>query len=317
MRRSFVALVVALSLPLAGCRREQEVPTVAILNLLSYPILDQSIEGIKTGLAEAGYGEGQIRILEANANGETDKLPALVQEMLAARPDVIVPVSTPVAQEVFRLAPPSQQIVFSTVTSPEKIWGDSVRTVPANITGVSDVVNYDANIDLIFKLYPNAKTIGMPYNPGEANSVVGVDRVRQLASERGFTLRLVPVTSSDQVADAARAMVGVVDVVYVGSDNTVASGIAGLLSVAQEHRLPVVASDAGSVFEGAPVAVSVDYRALGRRAGHLIAEVLKSRRPAGTFPPVRIVGNQFVANPQAIQRLGMTVPDSLLARAGR
>ena len=311
MKRSIICIGL-LVVALGGCDRggaDAAVPTVAILNLLSHPILDESVTGIREGLAEAGFAEGEVRILESNANGEMDRIRPLVQELLAARPDVFVPVSTPVSQATFAIAPETQQIVFSTVTNPDDI---GFPEQPDNWTGVSDAVNYEANIDLIFSLLPETERIGMVFNPSEENSRFGVEAVRRIASERGFELVTAPVQNSGEVRDAAASLAGRTDVLYVGSDNTVVAAIASLLSAAADAGTPVIASDAGSVQEGVPIAVSVDYRALGQEVGRIVAEILTSGRAAGEIPIVQFVGDQVVTNPEGAARLNMTLPDSLL-----
>ena len=321
-RRALNGLCIALlgSLALMACRGGEaptppaRKPTVALYNLVSHPILDASVTGIKAGLTDAGYPLGTIQLREVSANGEMAKLDAIARELLSTRPDVIVPISTPVTQAVVNAAPPQQNIVFSTVTNPADV---GMTQKPRNLTGVSDAVNYQANIDLIFELFPEARTLGMMYNAGEVNSQYGVDAVKAIAGARGFGLELAVVTSTNQVADAAQALVQKVDVFYVGSDNTVVGGLAGLLKVADDARKPVIASDSGSVAEGALAAVSVDYEAVGRRAGELVAQVLRSGAAAGTIDNLTILGDSLLLNDAAAARLGFTFPRAVRARAAR
>ncbi|MFL5381677.1 MAG: ABC transporter substrate-binding protein [Longimicrobiaceae bacterium] len=320
MKRRTLLIVVVLALVVVGLgtwaltHRNTSKPTVAILNLLSHPILDQSVQGIKDGLQDRGYSPERVRIIEVNANGEMDKLDALAREMLAVNPDVIVPVSTPMSQAVVRAASAKQAIVFSTVTNPADI---GIRAGATNVTGVSDVVNYAANLDLLKELFPGARRIGIIYNAGERNSQYGVDRVRQLAAERGLDLRLVTVSRSDQVVDATRSLIGQVDAIYVGSDNTVVSAIAGVTRVAYENHIPVIASDIGSVEDGALAAVSVDYRKLGRTAGEMVAQLLSSGESPGEIRPVAFQGDALVLNDQAAERLGFTFPAGVRSRAAK
>ena len=305
-----------LLLILSACERKAApiVPTVAIFNLLSHPILDQSVAGIKAGLARSGFADSLVHIVDVNANGEMDKIPAFARSLLASAPDVIVPVSTPVTQAVAKAASANQQIVFSTVTNPADV---GMAGSPPNMTGVSDAVNYEANIALILELFPATKTIGMVYNPGEANSVYGIQQVQQIATGRGLTLRLATVSKSDEVAQATRTLAPKVDCFYVGSDNTVVSALAGLVKVALETRRPVIASDQGSVAEGALAAVSVDYTALGERVGEIVAEILRNKKKAGSIPHVRFLGNKLILNAKAATSMHFVFPDSTRARAAQ
>ena len=287
-------------------------PKIAIFNLLSHPILNDSIKGIKAALAEEGFGAEDVQYLEVNANGEMDKLNAFAKELLAAQPDVIVPVSTPVTQAVFKEAPAMQKIVFSTVTNPSDVGMDGK---PAHMTGVCDVVNYQASFDLIFEIAPNTKCIGIIYNAGERNSQYGVDRIKELATKRNVELQLVTVSQSQEVVDATKGLVGNVDVIYVGSDNTVVAAMAGVTRVAYESKIPVIASDSGSVTDGALAAVSVDYSNLGHRAGQIIAEILKSENMPADTSPVMFLGDKLMLNERAATKLAYQFPETLRARA--
>jgi putative ABC transport system substrate-binding protein len=213
---------------------------------------------------------------------------------------------------VVKEAPITQKIVFSTVTNPADVGMDKK---PRNVTGVCDVVNYAANFDLIFDLFPKTKVVGIPYNAGERNSEFGIKQVKALAEKRGVKLHLVTVATSQEVVDAARSLLDSVDVIYVGSDNTVVSAIAGLVKVAYEKKIPVLASDSGSVEGGALAAVSVDYRKLGRCAGQLAADILRNGKIPGEVEPVPFLGDALILNLKAAKTLDYTFPKPLRERA--
>ncbi len=297
---------------LIGCQEQQPKPTIAIMTFVSYPILDQSIHGIKESLRGHGYDAVTAQFYEVNANGQGDLVKTFATELVSKHPDVIVPVSTPVTEAVFNEAPPTQAIVFSTVTNPSDVGMDKS---PPNMTGVSDVVNYEANLDLIRELFPSAKTIGIIYNPGERNSQYGIQKIKELAPQKSFQLLLVPVAQSSDIADAARSILGRIDVFYVGSDNTVASGIEALVSIASERHKAVIASDAGSVAKGAMAAVSVDYDELGHKVGDLVAQVLQKKQKPGQIAPVLFVGHSLVLNTKAAEKLNFRLSESLVKRA--
>lgn len=322
MTRYVLSLAFTAVVALAGssCSSDPRPPvpqkkTVAIFNLMSHPILDNSVVGIKAGLAAAGYGPDRLQIREVNANGEMDKLDAFARELMAAGADVVVPVSTPVTQAVIKVAPLTQNVVFSTVTNPSDVGMDKR---PSNLTGVSDAVSYEANIDLIRELFPKARSLGIIYNAGERNSQFGVDEVRRIIKATP-TLRIEVATvgSSGEVEAAARTLVDKVDVFYVGSDNAVVAALPALLKVANGAGKPVVASDSGSVEQGALAAISVDYALLGRRVGQIVADLLNTGKRAGEVENVSFRGESLLINRRAADRIGYVFPSAVVARSAR
>ncbi len=309
-----VALGVAMWMLSQRDGTSNDVPTVAIYNLVSHPILDASVDGIKAGLAERGYSGDAIHYIEVNANGQMEMLNAFAQELLAADPAVIVPVSTPITQAVVEVADAGQAVVFSTVTNPDDV---GMSDQPPNMTGVSDAVNYEANIDLIQELFPESRNIGVVYNPGERNSQFGVERTSEVLSARSLTVLSAVVSGSGEVGDATRSLVDRVDVIYVGSDNTVVSGLDALLSVASQSNVPVIASDAGSVERGALAAVSVDYERVGREAGFIVATVLDRGLLPGEIEPVVVRGDALILNLGTAESLGIEIPDEIRSSAVR
>lgn len=293
---------------------QAEKPEIVIFNLVTYPILDESIAGIRQSLERHGYDADSIEIRELNAGGQMSAIDGMAREALATNPDVIIPVSTPVAQAVARGASADQRIVFSTVTNPDDI-GFNAQT--RNLTGVSDAVNYQANIDLIRAIFPNTARIGTIYNPSERNSQFGVERMRAITGQANLNLVTVTATNSSEVIAAVRSLRGRVDVLYLGSDNTVASAIEGVIATAAELHLPVIASDAGSVEQGALASVSVDYTRLGNQVGDIVADVLKNNRNPRDIPPVSYVGDSLVLNRSAAAALGITFPQALIDRQPR
>jgi putative ABC transport system substrate-binding protein len=312
MLAASLSLLVA-AMPLLGCTQKPQAQKarVVVLTPLPFDILDQSIAGLKEGLAEAGYGSANLDLREVNAGGQMQLLSGYAREIAATHPDVIVPVSTPATEAVLGAAPPDQNIVFSTVTDPAKA---KVPPHAAHVTGVSDVVNYQANVDLLQELLPQARRVGTIYNPGDDAAVHGMDKVKPIFAAKGIGLVVIAASSSNEAVSAARTLAGKVDAIYVGSDSNAATAMPGIVSVALAKRTPVIASDAGSVRNGALAAVSVDYKALGRAGAALVVQVLRSGRPAGQIRRVAFLGDQLVLNAKTARRLGYAFPAPVLAR---
>jgi ABC-type uncharacterized transport system substrate-binding protein len=286
-----------------------EVFDVVIVNLLTYPILDDSVSGIKQSLA-ANFDSDEINITTLNANGDMALIPAMTNEIIAQAPDLIIPVSTPIASAVVSAAPQTQQIVFSTVTNPEDIGYSKTLS---NVTGVSDSVNYSANLDLIVELFPEAKTIGIIYNPTEQNSLNGTNIMRDIVTEKNLEVRLATVSNSSDVASAAILLKDQVDVLFVGPDNTVVSAMPSISNV---FTKPIIASDEGSVKEGALAAISVDYTALGNAVGEISTQILNGKKVA-EIDNIFFEGNALIINMKSAESLNFVFPANIETRAAK
>ena len=317
MNRKFVAVIVVLLAVCTAYLLSKEaprdgIPTIAIFNLVSHPILDASVEGIKKELRESGYVNNKVKIIEINANGQMAMLNSFAQEILGSRPTIIVPVSTPVTQAVVQTAPDDQAIVYSTVTNPSDVGMDNK---PLNMTGVSDGVDYAANLTLIRDILPKATKIGMVYNPGERNSQVGIQETKKLIESMGYKLTLASVGSSNEVADATRTIVQQVDVIYLGPDNTVSSAVDAVVAIAKEARVPVFASDGESVKKGALAAVSVNYESVGRQVGKIVVKLLETDLQPGQIENVVFMGDVLMVNKSTASFLGIELPSKVLNKA--
>jgi putative ABC transport system substrate-binding protein len=152
------------------------------------------------------------------------------------------------------------------------------------VTGVSDLLALDKQMDLIKQVVPNAKRVGMVYNPGEANSVVVVKELKDLLAKRGHDPGRSRGPRSVDVSSAARSLVGKVDVIYTNTDNNVVSAYESLVKVGQDAKIPLVASDTDSVKRGAMAALGINYRDLGEQTGRMVVRILKGESPATSSP---------------------------------
>jgi len=231
-------------------------------------------------------------------------------------PDAIVAIATPSAQAVVA-ATKSVPVVFSAVTDPV-----AAKLVPSweaskgNVTGVSDLLALDKQIDLIKQVVPNAKRVGMVYNPGEANSVVVVKQLQELLPKQGMTLVEASAPRSVDVSSAARSLVGKVDVIYTNTDNNVVSAYEALVKVGQDAKLPLVASDTDSVKRGAIAALGINYRDLGEQTGRMVARILKGEKP-GDIKPETSTKLELFVNPTAAEKQGVKLSDALIKSAAQ
>lgn len=289
--------------------------TVAVTAIVEHPALDAARDGVRDELKTAGFEAGKnLKFEYQSAQGNNGTAAQIARKYVGDRPDVIVAIATPSAQAVVA-ATKEVPVVFSAVTDPVaaklvKSWDAS----GTNVTGVSDLSPLDKHLALIKRIVPSARRVGVIYSPGEANSVAIVEALKKLAPGAGLSLVEAAAARTVDVSGAAQSLVGKVDVIYAPTDNNVMSAFEGIVKVAQQARLPVVAADTDAVKRGAVAALGLNYYDLGRQTGKLVVRILKGESPGKMASQVSNTFELHV-NPGAAQKQGVTLSDELVKSA--
>ena len=315
-----LAGLVILSAFTSSCEKQAnedrvEIPVVAVVNYGAHPILDVMMKGFDDRLAELHYREGEnIHILRKSVDGNVNLAPQVAGTLLADHPDVVVSLTTPVSQGVAKQLLGKVPLVFSGVTDPISAGlVDSWENKPGSgITGTSDRWPYAEQLDLIKKILPSAKRIGLPYNSGEANSLYALKQIEQLAGDRDLEIVPASATSIGEVRRAIDSLVTQgIDAIYVASDNTVMAGFSSILKVSYEHHIPVFAGESANVEKGALATYSVNYTDVGRGTADLVDRILKGE-DAGSLPVATFKGEELYLNLDAARRMGVEIPITVL-----
>ena len=225
-------------------RRGRRDVTVAVTAIVEHPALDAVRQGVQDELAAQGYEAGEnLDFQFESAQGNPATAAQIAQKFVGEAPDVIVPISTPSAQAVAG-ATKDIPIVFSAVTDPlgAKLVA-SLEQPGGNVTGMTDLSPIGAHLDLVKEITPEVATLGVIYNPGEANSVTLLDLLKQEAPARDIAIVEAAAPRSADVQAAAQSLVGRVDAIYVPTDNTVVTALEAIVGVGIDNQLPVYAGD--------------------------------------------------------------------------
>lgn len=289
--------------------------SVAVTSIVEHPALDSIRDGVREALTKAGYTDGKgLNWQFQTAQGNTAIAAQIARKFVGDKPDVIVAIATPSAQAVVA-ATKAIPVVYSAVTDP--VAAQLVKSMEpsgTNVTGVSDSLALEKQVELIKKVVPNAKRVGMVYNPGEANSVVVVKRMRELLPQSDMSLVEATAARTVDVGAAARSMVGKVDVIYTSTDNNVVSAYEALVKVGNDAKIPLVASDTDSVKRGAIAALGVNYHDLGIQTGNMVIQILKGQKPGEIASQTSDKLELFV-NPGAARKQGVTLSDAFIKSA--
>jgi len=291
--------------------------SVAVTSIVEHPALDAIKDGVRESLTQAGYTEAKgLKWQFQTAQGNTAIAAQIARKFVGDKPDVIVAIATPSAQAVVS-ATKTIPVVYSAVTDPV-----AARLVPSmepsgtNVTGVSDSLALQKQVDLIRKVVPDAKRVGMVYNPGEANSVVVVKQMRELLPKSGMSLVEATAARTVDVGAAARSLVGKVDVIYTNTDNNVVSAYEALVKVGNDARIPLIASDTDSVKRGAIAALGVNYHDLGIQTGRMVIGILNGQKP-GSMASETSDKLELYVNPGAAAKQGASLTDEFIKSATR
>ena len=308
------ALAVVLGMSAASLAYAQD-KFVAITAIVEHPALDAVRDGVIKQLEKDGYVEGKnLKVKYQSAQGNTSTAAQIARQFIGEKPDAIVAIATPSAQAVVA-ATKSIPVVFAAITDPvaaQLVKGKEPSGT--NVTGVSDVLELQPQIELIKKFVPNVKKVGVVYNPGEANSAVVVKQLKAILKDQGITLVEASAPRSVDVSSAARSLIGKVDAIYTTTDNNVVSAYEALVKVGNEADIPLIASDTASVERGAVAALGLNYYNLGEQSGALVTRILKGEK-AGDIAYETSKNLSLHLNKKAAAAQGVTLDEALIKTA--
>ncbi|MDP3371701.1 MAG: ABC transporter substrate-binding protein [Candidatus Paracaedibacteraceae bacterium] len=277
---ALIFCVLTLSL-IAYCKinHSTEKSIIAITQIAPHPSLDRIREGIMDTLKATKRTD--IQIIFENAFGNISTATQIAQRFASLNPKVIVPITTPSAQTVQTASSGKQTpIVFVAITDPVQAhFANPNGTNIPHITGISDAPPYLAQAKQMITLTRKKNiTVGILYNPGEANSISQIKEIEKELQKFGGKIILSPATSTVSVNQAVSYLVGKVDAIYLPNDNTVVSALTSVLKITHTHKIPVFSSDPESVKAGCTAAVAPDQYAIGVQAAKMIIRILNGEK---------------------------------------
>ncbi|MEO5758580.1 MAG: ABC transporter substrate-binding protein [Mesorhizobium sp.] len=289
---------------------------IGIANFGEHPQLNAAVAGFKKALAANGFNEGkEVVYTESHTNFDASLVPQMIAKLQADQPKLMYTVTTPVSQIAKKaLAGSGIPIVFAAVTDPV-----AAKLVPSwdagdeGMTGASDLQDVAAVMAFTKKLLPNAKRFGVPYNPGEANDVALLEKIKEAAPAAGFEVVEVGIDNVNDIQQRIASLAGKADVIYGPTSNLIQPAIAAVSAAARQAGIPVVNADDNAVRGGVvPASFAVNYEQVGVNAGNIAAEILKGKDPK-TIAPSRPAYKDHSAliSKKAMAAFGIEIPASL------
>ena len=279
---------------------------IGVTQFMTHPSLDLVKKGFEKAFEEAGI---KADFDEKNANGEVTTANLIASNYKADKKDLVFGIATPSAQALANNIT-DIPVLFSAVTDPAV-----AKILNKNVTGTSDKLeNVGEQLDILLKLKPGVKKIGVLYNTSEQNSIVQVEEIKKQAQAKHLEVVVQGVTNFGELAQATKNLVASTDALYLPTDNLVVSSISLIASEAINAKKPVVSSENSSVELGALFTMGLDYYELGKRTGEMAIEILKGK-PVSDIPFETSKKMKLYVNEDTAKALGIDVKNPALANA--
>ena len=310
---------------LSGCSSGAKQPAVpekttykvGIVQLVQHEALDAANKGFVDGLAANGFKEGDNLVIDRqNGQGSLADLQAITQRFVNNKVNLICAIATPAAQTAAS-ATRDIPIVGTAITDYKSAKLVKEDAHPGtNVTGTTDLNPMDKQLELLLKLVPRAKTIGIIYNASEINSATQAKAMRVQALSRKLQVKEVTIASINDLPLLAESLTdGKVDAVYVPTDNTLASAMPALIHITNEAGIPVICGEGGMVKNGALATVGIDYYKLGMQTGAMAARILKGEAKPQTMPIEMQKDMKYTINEREAELLEIQIPEELKKQA--
>jgi putative tryptophan/tyrosine transport system substrate-binding protein len=318
-RRELVLLLGGMmTAPLAGHAQEKAMPVIGFLSGVSPGPHASFVAAFHQGLGEAGYFEGQNVAIEYRwAEGSFDRLPELAADLVGRKVDLIAAISG-LSARAAKDATSTIPIVFAVGTDPV---GDGLVTSLArpggNLTGVSFLV-VELNLkrfQLLSDLVPQAGVIALLVNPNSPSAEPIIRDLREAARAKQVQLSILKAGTEGEI-DAAFATLAQLHAgaLLVGNNPFFTSRREQLVALASRHAVPAIYEWREFAASGGLISYGPSLTAAYRQLGNYAGKILKGAKPAD-LPVQQPTKFELVINLKTAKALGLTVPQSLLARA--
>ena len=284
----------------------KQVYKIGITQFMEHPSLNLAKEGFKAAFKEAGIN---AEFDEKNANGETTNSNLIANNFVSSKEDLIFAIATNAAQSASQ-ATNDIPVVFAAITDPQ-----SAGIMKNNVTGVSDRMDVKQQLELLKKIGPNVKNIGVIYNSSEQNSKIQVEDLKKAAKELGLNIVEKSVVQANEIPQTVDNLVREADAIYLPTDNLVASVVSLITDKATAAKKIVFGAEAAHVKGGALITQGVSYYEIGKEAGKMAIEILKNGKKPSEIKFKTMPLSEIVVNEKTLAALGISLPEDVKSKA--
>jgi putative ABC transport system substrate-binding protein len=239
---------------------------------------------------------------------------SIAKDFVSKKEDIIFAVATPSAQAAFN-ATKEIPILITAVTDPvDAGLVKSIEKPGTNVTGTSDIVPIEDQLQLLKKIMPKAKKVGILFNTSENNSQIQVQNIKNAAPKFELEVMESSITNVNEVPQALNSLLEKVDVLYTPTDNTVASAMTMISNECFKKNIPIIGAERAHVTGGALATIGIDYYKLGFQTGLLAVDIINGKKPS-EMPIETLEQMQLVINEDSVKKLNLNIPKELIEKA--
>lgn len=297
---------------------EDKVYKVGIGQFAEHGSLDNCRIGFIEGMKEAGFVEGKnVTYFYDNAQTDGSVAALIYDKYLTQNVDMAMAIATPMAQVAYSTCDRANvPVIFTAVSDPIAAGLANENGTPVgNVTGTSDKIPAEAQVNLITEMFPKTKNIGVLYTTSEVNSISAIEDYKKAAEKYNVNIVVQSIDQGSDMPLAVDTILPKVDVMTNLLDNTVVANMPVLIEKANAKKIPVFGSEIEQVHKGCIAAMGLDYIELGKQTGKMAAKILKGEKKASDMNFEVIENASLYLNTKVIENLGLEVDPSFATHA--
>ena len=289
---------------------------VGILKWVTHGALDEAEKGFIDALKAGGYIEGDnLTIDKQNANDNSTTAASIADKFINGNMDLILGIATPAVQSI-QSKTETIPILGTAVTDYEKAKLVASNEKPGkNISGTSDLTPTKDQFEMLLKVLPDTKSVGIIYNSSEENSRIQAEEAKTIAESKGLKVEIKTFSSVNDIPQTAEALAKNVDAFWLPTDNTLASAMDVLIDKTMEKKIPVVCGEENMVKSGGTFTIGINYYNLGYQTGEMAVKILKEGTKPADMPIEWQKDMSIAINRKNADALGITFPADILDKA--
>ena len=278
---------------------------ITVNQYVNHIALDAAYDGLMESLKTREIIPNRAALVTSNAQGNISNSVQISKHHASLSPDFMIAIATPAAQTNLKAKNKNSKLAFVAVTDPS-----AANLVGAhNVIGVSDSPPIAELGDVVRKIFPDLKTVGIISNTGEINSVKMSEKLEKVLSGFDIKVKKASIANSSDIKTAMNKLVSSVDLIYLPQDNSVVSALDNIASIAKANKIPLIANDPTLVQRGVFLALGSNYFKSGKQLGNMIADLIEGVDIKENIQNTKI--KELKINEDLAKEFSIKIPDNL------